>query len=477
MVEPAEGELVVSMAERSLTMDPADHYAISSTSVLRHIFDTLVDVTSESEFVAGLAESWEVIDDTTWQFDLRQGVEFHDGTPLDAEAVVATLERVRDNEELIKAFVFQNIETVEAESEYEVIVTTTTPFAALPGHLSMLGVMPAYAADDETAFFDEPVGTGPFRFVSWVRGEEIELEANDNYWQEDIPHVQHLTVRFIPELSTRVSGLRSGEIHIIDRVTPDMVETIEETDGVHVLEVPAVETSQWVFQMQREPVSDIRLRQAISLGIDREAIINEFMLGYAVPAVCPVPPPLIGHVDLGIKPYDPEAAREIIQDAGYEGVTLDFVLMRGVYPMQLEIVQAVQAMLGEVGIDINIRDMEIAAARDARSAGDFDLFYSGWAHMPHDPDWYFGQWFTVDGSAGLNRYDNPEVEQLIMDARVPDPEQRQQAYEELQRILWEEEEPAIWPFYSVALYGVSDQVQNYEPRPDYYVLSSEVSLG
>jgi len=201
------------------------------------------------------------------------------------------------------------------------------------------------------------------------------------------------------------------------------------------------------------------------------------MLGYAVPCVCPTPPTLIGHVDLGTKPYDPEGARALLEEAGLEDVTIDLVLMRGLYPKQLEIAQAVQAMLLEVGINLELRDEEIATARDVRSAGEYDWFYSGWTHLPHDPDWYFGQWFTEEGAAGLSRYSDPQVEQLIVDARVPDPAVRQQKYEELQRILWEEQEPTIWPFYSVAIYGVNNSVQNYEPRSDYYVLLNDVSLS
>ena len=133
-------------------------------------------------------------------------------------------------------------------------------------------------------------------------------------------------------------------------------------------------------------------------------------------------------------------------------------------------------MLGEVGIKVNIKNLEIATAREQRSAGTYDLFYSGWAHMPHDPDWYFGQWFTKAGAAKLTRYDNPRVEQLIAEGRVPDPKVRQAKYEELERILWEEE-PEIWLCYTVAIYGVSDRLRNFEARRDYYVLLSDVSIA
>jgi len=470
------GELVAGLSERMLTLDPANHYSISATSVHRHMFDPLVDVTNDSKFVPALAESWRAVNNTSWRFTLRKNVTFHDGTPFNADSVLYTLRRVKDNTKLIKSFVYQDIESVEKDGDYAVTVTSKRPFGSLPAHLTMLGMLPAHAAKNEDAFFQKPVGTGPFRFVSWTHGDHIVLSANPGYWKPAQPRVEKVTFRFIPELSTRAAGLRAGEIHVVDRVTPDMVETLKGTRGVKVHDVPAVEAQRWIFQLAKEPVKDQRLRQAISLAIDRNVIIKDLLLGYGRPVNSPVPPGLIGHTNLPAKPYDPEKARQILKQAGYTNVSLDFVLMKDLYPKQLEITQAVAAMLGEVGIKVNIKNLEIATAREHRSAGTYDMFFSGWAHMPHDPDWYFGQWFTRAGSEKLTRYNNPRVEQLIAEGRVPDPKVRQAKYEELERILWDED-AEIWPYYSVAIYGVSDRLRNFEPRRDYYVLLSDVAIA
>src|SRR5216683_1184391 len=447
------GEIAAGLSERMLTLDPANHYSISTTSVLRHVFDPLVDVTNDSKFVPALAESWRPVNNTTWRFTLRKGVTFHDGTPFNADSVLFTLRRVKDNTKLIKSFVYQDIESVEKDGDFAVMVTSKRPFGSLPAHLTMLGMLPSHAGKNEDAFFQKPIGTGPFRFVSWTHGDHIVLSANPSYWKPAQPRVEKVTFRFIPELSTRAAGLRAGEIHVVDRITPDLVETLKNSRGVKVFDVPAIEAQRWIFQLAKEPVKDQRLRQAISLAIDRNVIIKDLLLGYGRPVDSPVPPGLIGHTS----------------------VTLDFVLMKDLYPKQLEITQAVAAMLGEVGIKVNIKNLEIATAREHRSAGTYDMFFSGWAHMPHDPDWYFGQWFTRAGSEKLTRYNNPRVEQLIAEGRVPDPKVRQAKYEELERILWDEE-PEIWPYYSVAIYGVSDRLRNFEPRRDYYVLLSDVAI-
>ena len=339
----------------------------------------------------------------------------------------------------------------------------------------MLGMLPPGAAANEDEFFKKPIGTGPFRFANWTHGDHIVLTANPGYWKPGIPKVEKVTFRFIPELSTRVSALRAGELHVIDRVWPDMVQTLKASPGVRVLDTPAIEAQRWIFQLAKEPVKDPRVRKAISLAIDRNVIIKDLLLGYARPVVSPIPPGLVGHTNLGQKAYDPEKARQLLKQAGLQNVTIDFVMMKDLYPKQLEMAQAVAAMLGEVGIKVNIKNLEIATAREQRSAGTYDMFFSGWAHMPHDPDWYLGQWFTKAGAEKLTRYNDPKVEGLIAEGRVPDPKVRQQKYEEIQRILWEDE-PEIWPYYSVAIYGISDKLKGFEARRDYYVLLSDVGL-
>jgi len=337
-------------------------------------------------------------------------------------------------------------------------------------------MLPPSAGKGEEAFFQKPIGTGPFRFASWTHGDQIALTANPSYWKPGIPKVEKLTFRFIPELSTRTAALRSGELQVIDRVTPDLVETLKGTRGVKVVDVPAIEAQRWIFQLGKEPVKDQRLRQAISLAIDRNVIIKELLKGYGRPVDSPVPPGLIGHTTLPAKTYDPEKARQILKQAGMSNVSVDIVLMKDFYPKQLEITQAVAAMLGDVGIKLNIKNLEIATAREQRTAGTYDLFFSGWAHMPHDPDWYFGQWFTKAGSEKLTRYSNPKVEQLIAEGRVPDPKVRQAKYEELEKIVWDEE-AELWLYYTVAIYGVSERLKNFEARRDYYVLLSDVSIA
>src|SRR5215471_12275396 len=189
------GEITAGLSERMLTLDPANHYSISATSVLRHVFDPLVDVTNDSKFVPALAESWRAVSSTQWRFTLRKGVAFHDGTPFTADSVVYTLKRVRDNTKLIKSFVYQDIESVEKDGEFGVVVTSKRPFGSLPAHLTMLGMLPPSAVQNEEAFFQKPVGTGPFKFASWTHGDHIVMTANPTYWKPGLPKAQKVTFR------------------------------------------------------------------------------------------------------------------------------------------------------------------------------------------------------------------------------------------------------------------------------------------
>ena len=226
--------------------------------------------------------------------------------------MVFTLKRVRDNAKLVKSFVYQDIEDVQKDGDYAVTVTTKRPFGSLPAHLTMLGMLPPSVAGAEDAFFQKPVGTGPFRFVSWIHGDRVELAANPG------------TGSRLPQGGEGDRPLHPGALHPRGRPAggrdprdrsrvaghgPDPQGHAGREGAGHA----GLETQRWHFQLARETVKDPRVRKAISLAIDRNVIIKDLLLGYARPVVNPVPPGLIGHTNLGQKPYDPEKARQLLK--------------------------------------------------------------------------------------------------------------------------------------------------------------------
>ena len=224
------GEIAAGLSERMLTLDPANHYSISTTSVLRHLFDPLVDVTNDSQvrsrarrvLAPGQQHDLALHAPQGGHLPRRHALQ-RGQRGLHAQARPETIRK------LIKSFVYQDIESVEKDGDYAVVVTSKRPFGSLPAHLTMLGMLPPSAAKNEEAFFQKPIGTGPFRFASWTHGDQIAMTANPTYWKPGIPKVEKVTFRFIPELSTRTAALRAGELQVIDRVTPDLVETLKGT--------------------------------------------------------------------------------------------------------------------------------------------------------------------------------------------------------------------------------------------------------
>jgi peptide/nickel transport system substrate-binding protein len=177
---------------------------------------------------------------------------------------------------------------------------------------------------------------------------------------------------------------------------------------------------------------------------------------------------MLGYTPLAAKPYDPARARTLLREAGQERLTLNFVQFRDRYAKQAQISQMVTAMLGEVGITTTVRALPNPEALAARAAGDYDLFYSLWTHTTYDPDFYLTQWYTKAGGAQLNRFDNPQIEQMVVDGRVPTPAVRQEKYAAVQRALWDQE-LEIWAFYPLVMYGINDRLVNFTARRDAYL--------
>lgn len=469
-------QIVLGWSSRLTTLDAADHYSVVGTAVLRHIYDPLVDVTNDGKLVPALAESWRPIGETAWEFKLRQGVKFHNDETFSADSVKATIDRlIAPETKLSKAFLYADVAGVEIKDPGTVVITTKRPFAPLPYNLAVIGMYPPKAIQDPK-FFEKPVGTGPYRFEGFVGGEEFRATANPNYWKSGVANVPRVLHRFIPETSTRLAGVQTGEIDIVERVPPDQVKPLSAAPGVKVTSVPAVEVQQWLFNVGKKPFDDQRVRNAISHAINRQVLIKDMLLGQAEEATSPLPPGVIGHAPMPKKDYNPTKAKDLLRQAGIApGFEIDFVIMKDVFVKGLEIAQVFGGMLEQVGLKLKIRNLEAAAAREARAAGNYDMFYSGWAFMEHDPDYYYHWSFTAKGAEKMTRYNNPALEGQLPRTRAIDPAARQQALEEVSRLLWNEE-AHIWPWYTVATYAARDRVQNFAPRSDYFLMALGTSL-
>jgi ABC-type transport system substrate-binding protein len=449
----ARGVLRIAQGTDPVTLDAHRVTDSPTASVVQHIVEPLFNISHEDgSLEPGLALSGEMGDDgLSWTIRLREGVMFHDGTPFNAEAVRANLERILDPDNAITfRFLVARITEVEVEDEYTVILRTEEPFAPMLAHLthSSIGMMSPQAlesmSDEELA--DNPVGTGPFTVASWTRGERIVLERNPDYWGESatIERLEFITAR---EDGARMVLIETGEADIAVRVPSEDIQRLDALNNVRVDVTTGLRTIYIGFNTQAEPFNDPRVRQAMNYAINKEEIVEFILGGQARVSDAPIAPNVFGYTAAGPYEYDPERARELLAEAGYgDGLTFTFVHPTGRYMQDARIADAVRSQLAEIGVTAELQTMEWAQYLEHTNRPleetDVQMFMLGWGTVTADAD--YGLWALFHTSehvpAGSNRafYSNPEVDQLLEQGRTAEAGEREGIYADAIRILWED---------------------------------------
>lgn len=478
------GELIIGLRADPESLDPYFVYHPSGFAVMEALFDSLVMTDEHGAIVPHLASHWEIVDDTTIEFTLRHGVSFHDGTPFDARAVQHSIERVLDAE--LQSGLrsdFEAIERVEIVSPDRVrlhLLRTDSSILWRLTELAMVapgaeaGSAEASSATDPIGPID-PVGTGPFRFVSRVRDSHVIVEANPDYFTTGAkpgPGVERIVFRIIPEDATRVAELRTGGVHLIEHVPIDMAPLVTRA-GMGT--VP-VNTGRffvaWFVADKGGPLADVRVRRALNFGIDTQAIVDSMWQGYATPIASPFTPGTLGF-DETIKPYeyDPAHARRLLADAGYPdgfSLTIDTTGNRSVEA------QLVSGLLRDIGINASVRPLEASIFNTNWTTGETgDLIVASWG-ASGDPQRYLDMLIKSDGF--LSRYDNAALDALLDESRSTlDPEKRHALLSEIQRTL-RDDPAALYLWSAVDIYGVSPAVHNWRPRPTERLIVSGIGL-
>ena len=461
--------LIMAVAVEPETMDPHLYSSTVASMTFLHMLQGLVRLTVDLDVVPELATSWEVAEDrVTWTFHLRRGVKFHDGTPFNAQAVKFNFETVAfayppvRRTEMFAAF----IKSLEVVDEYTVRIITREPFGPMLQYLAhpASAIMSAAHRKDPEANPDRhPVGTGPFRFVEWIAGDRLVFERNEEYWGE-LPEIERVIVKPVPEAAARVMMLETGEAHVIVAPEPHDVPLLEATPGVTVYAIPETRTSFALMNNERWPFSDIRVRHALNHAVDVEAIVEHLFGGFGEPLTSPLPSTMWGHVSIGDFEYDPERARELLREAGVpEGFTVR--LWSYHHPRYPVLTEAVADYLEAVGLDVEVTIFEWAAFLAHRSAPlattEVEIMIHGWGAGTVEPDWQLRPLLTTamwppDGW-NASHFSHPEVDKWIhIGMTEVDLEKRKAAYAEAQRLIWEN---APWiflmtPFHIVATQGV-----------------------
>ncbi|WP_411953664.1 glutathione ABC transporter substrate-binding protein [Alkalibacillus sp. S2W] len=482
-------ELVIDLDSTPSSLDPHAANDGISLYVMTNIYDTLVRMNQDLELEPSLAKSYEQVNETTWEFKLREDVTFHDGEPFNAEVVKMNLDRVLDPEVgATLSFLFDMIDEVEVVDDYTVQIHTQYPFSALPAHLAHPGghmISPkSIEADYEgmengenplTAVNENPVGTGYYELEEHNSGENVILTKNEDYWGEK-PNFERIVFKAVPEESSRVSELLTDEADIIYPVNTDKVSSINESEEGRVKESESASMSYLGFNVEKEPLDNREVRRAINMAIDKEALVEGLMSGVPLPAAGPLAPTVNGYSDeLELIEHNVEKAKEILEEEGYEeGFSLDVYVYD---KTTADTAVYIQSELEELNIELNIEQLDIGAYLDLTAQGEHDMLVGSWGTVTLDADYGLYPMFHSEnaGSAG-NRsfFSHDEVDQLLEEARRSnDEEKRLELYEEAQQIIIDES-PIVPLYHSVLLAGLSEDIEGFYQYPSSFPYLKDV---
>lgn len=458
-------------------LDPAIITDGISARITNQVYEGLVKYKgSTTEVVPALAEKWQVSSDgTVWTFTLRKNVKFHDGTPFDSAAVVWNFERWRftkhpqhDNQlKAGKTFEYYEgqfggfddkslISKVEAVNPTTVRISLKSPQGPFLSNLAMFVFVfasPTALEKHGTGFSKNPAGTGPFKFVEWKVGQEVILEANQDYWDKaNMPKAQRVIIRNIKDSSQRLAALKAGEIHGMEGVNPDDVKVVRADPNLRIILRPTNTTGYVALNYKVKEFQDKRVRQAIAHAINKKGIVDALYGGTGMVANQFQPPPLWGyHKGLKDFEYNPQRARDLLKDAGFpqgmKDITwedgrkepLQFWYMpvsRPYYPNPKEIAEALAADLAKVGITVQLQTTDWAVYLDRRKNGQLPLYMLGWTGDNGDPDNFVCYFFCNPGASREGFYANQPLADVLLQAqKLTDQKKRAELYRRAEQMI------------------------------------------
>ncbi len=436
-------ELRIGLSGEVSSLDPHLLASQPNLTVARHVFESLTDVDPQTKLIPGLAESWRALDALTWEFRLRRGVKFHDGSEFTAEDAAFSLARplsIRGSPGGFASYV-RAVESASAVDSYTLRVKTKYPYGALPEDINSILIVSKKAAQNAgPEDFDSGramVGTGPYKFLRYQRGDRLELARHDQWWGK-APAWDRVTLRVIPADPSRTAALLSGELDVIEHVPSADLKNINKNNRLRTIQTTSWRTillhlDQYRAQppgvsgpdgktLAKNPFMDPRVRRAMSMAIHREAIASRVMEGLAVPAANIVSPNVFGH-NAALKPaaYDPEGAKRLLAEAGYpQGFRITLAGPNNRYINDEQVLQTVAQLLTRAGIQTRVEAAPMSAFLGRVRKEETAVSLLGWGSFAADlalrslvaapnPDKGYGAW-------NWGRYANPKVDALMEQA-------------------------------------------------------------
>lgn len=467
--------LTIAMGTDMITFDVHNHNNSSTEAIHVNLFSYLFKKDQEGKPQPELVDSYQQIDDLTWEMTLKDGITFHNGDPLTSEDVKFTLERVATDNSLRDHANYSQIKEVQVVDDKTFRVITKFPDPTLLRGLSRVGsgIMPKKYIEENGMehFLEHPVGTGPYKFVEWARDEKVVLEPYDNYFKGKVEEWSQVVFKVIPESSTRVSELLTGAVDIAVDIPPNewaRVETNKTNGGTKIV---AGDTTRTMILVMRTtdgtPTADPKLREAIDYAIDDKALVENVLGGAGVPTLTRAVPTTYGSKKelYNNYNYDLERAKQLVAESSYNGEELTFYSPRGRYLQDAEIAQMIVGMLNEAGITVKLEFLEWSQFTEMRAAKKNKEMYLiafgvslGDAQQPLN-------YYLTDRGKGETDYDNQEVDQLLKAAQGNmNEEERLQQLQKIQEIV-AQDRPHI-PLYTIkAIYGVNENI-DFRPNVD-----------
>ena len=454
-------DLMVGLGTSVTSIDPHFHNLASNIKISHHIYERLIEQDEQQRLHPGLATEWNPIEDTVWEFKLRSGVKFHDGSDFDAEDVAASIRRVSWVPNSPSAFTIYTraITEITIVDPLTIRFKTEKPYPLMPVDLSSIVIVPSEHENTPTGAFNDgsaTVGTGPFKFVEYIPGDKVELVRNDEYWGTP-PIWQNVTLKIIPNDAARVAALLAGGVQAIDSVPPNLLKRLDEDPDIvlsrtlsnrtmflhmdwHRDQTPFV-TDKSGAPLPKNPFKDVRVREAVSKAIDRNAIVERIMDGTAIPAAGLLAPGFFG-VSPNLKPdeYDPDEARRLLAEAGYpDGFAVTIHGPNDRYVNDEKLLQAIAPMLNRVGIETKVVAAPWATFIPKASHPNYAYSMLLMGNGATTGEFSFpvrAQLATVDRDKGMGtsnraRYSNEKIDALLAEAMATVDDAKREA------LLWE----------------------------------------
>ena len=468
--------LVVAQGADIVTGDPAKSTELATIAVLVNIYDTLVRRDAALTLKPGLALSWRPVDATTWEFKLRSGVKFHDGEPFNADAVKFSFDRMLDPKtHWPGAGSLQLIKAVTVVDESTVRFTTSRPWPDMPRFLGYYGMImpPGYLKQNgEDALIRHPVGTGPYRFVRWVKDDRVEVEANPDYWGGR-PRISRVVFRVIPTVAPRVAELLAGSVQLANLLPPELFPALQTSSKTKLVIGKSLSVFFVIYNLvniaKDKPLADPRVRQALNYAVNRQAILASVMHNVGTPVATFCSEVMVA-CDASIPPfaYNPDRARALLREAGYaNGFDFSISGTSGAYPGDRDITLAVADQLTRIGVRTKVNVTEIGV--QIKTVLDRKLPEDGWFTRFTD---FFGistiiplRAFYSPGEWSQWRPGYAPFNQLVEAAQAAPDEAKLREVSKRLQLMYVEQVPAITLFTAPNANGMTRDLE-WTPRPD-----------